>query len=200
MRVFDCLDADGDGQVDTFEVLLTLTLWCCGSWEEKLGLLFRCFDFNCKGGLRFPELALMAPPRGSQCRLVCASSSLSRFCPRAFALCWWCAQAFRSGDARVPLARRLRSAGRRPGVAQAPLGRRSGAARSSRQNEPDRSSFEIAWMTNRGRVHPRDAHLCPEPDDVLHGTRSCDRTSASAPPPLAPPIGPAAEILRSRDP
>lgn len=59
MRVFDALDADADGKVDTFEVLMALTLWCSAPWEEKLGLLFRCFDFNRKGALRFPELALM---------------------------------------------------------------------------------------------------------------------------------------------
>lgn len=60
MQIFENLDADADGKVDTFEVLLTLTLWCSATWEEKLDLLFQCFDFNRKDSLRFPELALMA--------------------------------------------------------------------------------------------------------------------------------------------
>eukprot|EP00929_Paragymnodinium_shiwhaense_P006511 TRINITY_DN11001_c0_g1_i1.p1 TRINITY_DN11001_c0_g1~~TRINITY_DN11001_c0_g1_i1.p1 ORF type:complete len:604 (-),score=210.75 TRINITY_DN11001_c0_g1_i1:185-1996(-) len=59
VRVFDDLDTDFDGKVDTFEVLLTLILWSCTTWDEKLELLFRCFDFNRKGALRFPELAFM---------------------------------------------------------------------------------------------------------------------------------------------
>eukprot|EP00445_Apocalathium_hangoei_P064066 CAMPEP_0204116386 /NCGR_PEP_ID=MMETSP0361-20130328/5377_1 /ASSEMBLY_ACC=CAM_ASM_000343 /TAXON_ID=268821 /ORGANISM="Scrippsiella Hangoei, Strain SHTV-5" /LENGTH=490 /DNA_ID=CAMNT_0051067169 /DNA_START=67 /DNA_END=1535 /DNA_ORIENTATION=+ len=60
MRIFECLDKDADGRVDTFEVLLTLILWSCATWDEKLDLLFKCFDFNRKGALRFPELTLMA--------------------------------------------------------------------------------------------------------------------------------------------
>jgi len=60
MRIFDELDTDADGKVDTFEVLLTLILWSCAPWDEKLELLFRCFDFNCKGSLRLPELVLLA--------------------------------------------------------------------------------------------------------------------------------------------
>mmetsp|Transcript_45645 Transcript_45645/g.145691 ORF Transcript_45645/g.145691 Transcript_45645/m.145691 type:complete len:496 (+) Transcript_45645:115-1602(+) len=59
LRVFDALDSDYDGKVDTFEVLLTLTLWSCASWEEKQELLFRCFDFNQKGSLQFRELAFL---------------------------------------------------------------------------------------------------------------------------------------------
>mmetsp|Transcript_119253 Transcript_119253/g.338125 ORF Transcript_119253/g.338125 Transcript_119253/m.338125 type:complete len:486 (-) Transcript_119253:104-1561(-) len=58
-RIFENLDADCDGKVDTFEVLLTLILWCCATWTEKLSLLFQCFDFNAKGALRFPEFLLM---------------------------------------------------------------------------------------------------------------------------------------------
>lgn len=59
LTVFHSLDSDFDGKVDTFEMLLTLTLWSCATWEEKLELLFQCFDFNHKGVLRFPELAFM---------------------------------------------------------------------------------------------------------------------------------------------
>lgn len=59
-KIFESLDADADGRVDVFEILLTLTLWCCASWEEKSGLLFRCFDMNQKGKLRFAEVAFMA--------------------------------------------------------------------------------------------------------------------------------------------
>lgn len=59
MKVFDDLDTDFDGKVDTFEVLLTIVVWSCASWEEKSELLFRCFDFNRKGNLRFPELAFL---------------------------------------------------------------------------------------------------------------------------------------------
>jgi len=59
-RVFHALDADADGKVDAFEVLATLALWCCATWEEKCRLLFDCFDFNRKGGLRPVELSFLA--------------------------------------------------------------------------------------------------------------------------------------------
>jgi len=59
LRVFEHLDTDFDGKVDTFEVLVTFILWSKSSWSEKVDLLFRVFDFNRKGSLRFPELAFM---------------------------------------------------------------------------------------------------------------------------------------------
>lgn len=59
VKVFDAMDTDFDGKVDTFEILLIVVLWSNATWEEKLQLLFTCFDFNAKGFLRFAELFFM---------------------------------------------------------------------------------------------------------------------------------------------
>lgn len=59
IRVFDALDTDFDQRVDAFELLVILIFWSCTLWEEKMDMLFRCFDFNSKGALRPPELAFL---------------------------------------------------------------------------------------------------------------------------------------------
>jgi len=56
ISIFNDLDTDFDGKVDTFEVLVTLALWSNTPWDDKTELFFRIFDFNGKGMLRPDEL------------------------------------------------------------------------------------------------------------------------------------------------
>jgi len=109
LRVFDKLDVDCDSKVDTFEMLTAVTLWCCASWKEKVGLLFACFDFNCKGGLHFPELALMVATaaRVAGCFAaslppwVSSSSALQDVAAAAFGLTVPTSNANRPGEDRL---------------------------------------------------------------------------------------------------
>jgi hypothetical protein len=59
-RLFDDMDTDFDGKVDTFEVLVTIILYSNCNWDAKQDLLFRLFDFNGKGVLRPKELLFLA--------------------------------------------------------------------------------------------------------------------------------------------
>jgi len=59
VSIFSDLDNDFDGKVDIFEVLSALILWSKTDWDQKVRLLFDCFDFNAKGTLRPNEVSLM---------------------------------------------------------------------------------------------------------------------------------------------
>jgi Ca2+-binding EF-hand superfamily protein len=59
-RLFDDMDTDFDGKVDTFEALVTLILYSNCNWDDKQDFLFRLFDFNGKGVLRSKELLFLA--------------------------------------------------------------------------------------------------------------------------------------------
>eukprot|EP00933_Yihiella_yeosuensis_P031502 TRINITY_DN25079_c0_g1_i1.p1 TRINITY_DN25079_c0_g1~~TRINITY_DN25079_c0_g1_i1.p1 ORF type:complete len:501 (-),score=110.33 TRINITY_DN25079_c0_g1_i1:169-1671(-) len=59
ITVFNALDTDYDGRVDSFEVLVVFTLWSGTSFEEKLSLLFEIFDLMGKGFLKLDALMML---------------------------------------------------------------------------------------------------------------------------------------------